>query len=53
MQPKIEKKCFVSEVIKVSLLRTGYLKSASNVLTSSHKIWHVNKRDFSDTIHWQ
>ena len=38
--------CIRIDIVKVSLLRTGYLKSASNVLTSSPKIWHVNKRDF-------
>ena len=31
--------------VKLSLLRTGYFSSAANVLTSSPKIWHVNKRD--------
>ena len=36
--------CIRIDIVKVSLLRTG--KSASNVLTSSQKIWHVNKRDF-------
>ena len=29
-----------------SLLRTGYLFSAANVLTSSPKTWYVNKRCF-------
>ena len=38
--------CIRIDIVKVSLLRTGYLKSASNVLTRSPKIWHVNKRDF-------
>ena len=33
-------------IVKLSLLRTGYLSSESNLLTSSPKIWHVNKRDF-------
>ena len=36
---------FVS--LKLSLLGTGYFSWAANVLTSSPKIWHVNKRDFS------
>ena len=38
--------CIRIDIVKVSLLRTGYLKSASNVLTSSPKTWHANKRDF-------
>ena len=33
-------------IVKLSLLRTGYFSSATNVLTSSPKILHVNKRDF-------
>ena len=33
-------------IVKLSLLRTGYFSLAANVLTSSPKIWHVNKRDF-------
>ena len=33
-------------IVKLSLLRTGYFSSAANVLTSSPKIWHVNKGDF-------
>ena len=33
-------------IVKFSLLRTGYFSLAANVLTSSTKIWHVNKRDF-------
>ena len=36
--------CIRIDIVKVSLLRTG--KSASSVLTSSQKIWHVNRRDF-------
>ena len=44
--------CIRIDIVKVSLLRTGYLKSASNVLTSSPKIWHVNKRDFF-RLNWQ
>ena len=54
MQHKIEKKFFLCEIItsqffivKFSLVRTGYLLSAANVLTSSPKIWHVNQRIFS------
>ena len=47
-----EKKFFFSEniiwilIVKLSLLSTGYFSSASDVLTSSPKIWHVNKRLF-------
>ena len=37
-------------IVKLSLLRTGYFSSAANVLTSSPKIWHVNKRDFFQLI---
>ena len=33
-------------IVKLSLLRTGYLPSAANVLTSSPKILYVNKREF-------
>ena len=32
-------------IVKLSLLRIRYFSSAANVLTSSPKIWHVNKRD--------
>ena len=32
--------------VKLFLWRTRYFSSAANVLTSSPKIWHVNKRDF-------
>ena len=35
-----------TDIVKLSLLRTGYFSSVANVLTSSPKIWHVNKRDF-------
>ena len=35
-------------ISKLSLLRTGYFSLAANVLTSSPKNWHVNKRDFSE-----
>ena len=38
--------CIWIGIVKLSLLRTGYLSSESNVLTSSPKIWHVNKGDF-------
>ena len=44
--------CFIDNYIwigisKLSLLRTGYFLSAANMLTSSRKNCHVNKRDFS------
>ena len=37
--------CIWIEIVILSLLRTRYILSAANVLTSSPKIWHVNKRD--------
>ena len=33
-------------IVKLSLLRTGYISSIGNVLTTSAKIWHVKKGDF-------
>ena len=38
--------CIWIGIVKFSLLRKGYLSSASNVLTTSPYIWHVNNRDF-------
>ena len=38
--------CIWTGIVKFSLLRKGYLSSPVKVLTSSPKIWHVNKRDF-------
>ena len=38
--------CIWIGIVKLLLLRTGYLSSASIALTSSPKIWHVKKRDF-------
>ena len=38
--------CIWIGIVKVSLLRTGYLPSAANVLTSTPKIWHIKNRDF-------
>ena len=38
--------CIWIGIVKLSLLRTGYFSSVCNVLTSSPKILHVNKRDF-------
>ena len=37
--------CIWLGIVKLSLLRTEYFSLADNVLTSSPKIWHVNKRD--------
>ena len=37
--------CIWIGIVKLSLLRTSYLQSISNVLTSRPKIRHVNKRD--------
>ena len=37
--------CIWIGIVKLSLLRRGYFSSAANVLTSSPKIWHVNKAD--------
>ena len=36
---------------KLSLLRTGYFSTATNVFRSSPKISHVNKRDFCQ-LNW-
>ena len=38
-------------IVKLSLLRSGYFSSAANVLTSSPKIWYVNKGD-SFQLNW-
>ena len=38
--------CIWIGIVNLSLLRTGYFSSAANVLTSSPKILHVNKREF-------
>ena len=37
--------CIWIGIVRLSLLRKGYFSSTANVLTSSPKIWHVNKRD--------
>ena len=42
----LRENCIWIVVVKFSLLRTGYFSSAANVLRSSPKILHVNKRDF-------
>ena len=49
--------CIWIGIVKLSLLRTGYFSSVANVLTSSRKIWHFNKRDFFEqksfvSDHW-
>ena len=38
--------CIWIGMVTLFLLRTGYFSSAANVLRSSPKILHVNKRDF-------
>ena len=38
--------CIWIDIVKLSLLTTGYFSLAANVLTSSPKIWNVNKRKF-------
>ena len=38
--------CIWIGIVKFSLWRTRYFSSTANVLTSSPKIWHVNKRKF-------
>ena len=42
--------CIWIGIVKLSLFRTGYFSSAANVWGSTHKILHVNKRDFSGSI---
>ena len=59
--PKIEKKffffcdnCIWIAIIKLFLWRTRYISSPANVLTSSPKIFHVNKGDLFQLIFlWQ
>ena len=38
--------CVWIGMVKLFLLRTGYFSSSTNVLASSRKVLHVNKRDF-------
>ena len=38
--------CIWIGIVKLSLLRTEYYSLIADVLTSSPKIWHLNKRDF-------
>ena len=40
--------CIRIDNVRLFLLRTGYFSSAANVLTSSPKICHVNRRNFSE-----
>ena len=42
--------CTWISIVKLSPVRTRYFLSAANVLKSSPKIWHVNKRDFFQLI---
>ena len=53
MKKKLEKKffcfmenCISTGIVKLTLLRTGYLSLAANMLADSPNIWHVNKRYF-------
>ena len=43
--------CIWIGIVKLFLLRTAYFSSAANVLTSTPKIFHVNKRD-SSWLNW-
>ena len=36
--------CISPGIVKLTLLRTGYLSLAANMLANSPKIWHVSKR---------
>ena len=38
--------CIWIGIIKLSILRTGYLSSAANMITTSPKTWNGNKKDF-------
>ena len=38
--------CIWIAIVKLSLLRTGYISSDAHVLRSSPKIFHFNKKDF-------
>ena len=42
--------CIWKGCVKLSLSRREYLSSAVNVLTNSVKIFHITKRDFSNSI---
>ena len=44
--------CIWIVIVKWSLWRRRYISSAFNVLTNSPKIWHVNKRNFSNSIYF-
>ena len=41
--------CILIGIVKLSLLTTGYFWSAANVLRRCPKIWHVKKRDVSNS----
>ena len=43
--------CILIGIVKLSLLKTGYFSSATNVLTSSPSYYHINKRD-SFKLNW-
>ena len=45
--------CIWLGLIKLSLLRIGYSSSVANVLTRSHKIFHVNTEIFPTQLTWQ
>ena len=36
--------CISTGIPKLTLLRTGYLSFAANILENSPKIWHISKR---------
>ena len=38
--------CISTGIVKLTLLRTGYLSLAPNMLANSPNTWHVNKRYF-------
>ena len=49
--------CIWIGIVKFSLLRKGYISSATNMLTSSLKFFHINKRYFLrfnwlGSVHW-
>ena len=46
--------CIWIGIVNLSLLRRGHFSSRANLLTTSPKIWDVNKRDFFPTqFDWQ
>ena len=38
--------CIWTGIVSLSLLRTGYLSLAANMLANNRKIWHITNRDF-------